>query len=143
MLVEKKSFQSTYKSTLRIEVPVWPDVLQAVLPTNEAKCQPGRPGTTPPLLPDRSQNQGAAPNPHAQDNTTTEPPGAGTLMRKKMRRRMTRMYRRRDKDASPSGKASCSEPRTLMLHGALAISKVCSQKTPADLQGGYSFPLCF
>ena len=27
------SFQSTYKSTLRIEVPVWPDVRQAVLPT--------------------------------------------------------------------------------------------------------------
>ena len=74
-LGQMASFQSTYKSTLRIEVPVWPDVLQAVLPTNKAKCQPGRPGTTPPLLPDRSHNQGVAPNPHAQDNTTTEPPG--------------------------------------------------------------------
>ena len=49
-LGQMASFQSTYKSTLRIEVPVWPEVLQAVLPTNKAKCQPGRPGTTPPSL---------------------------------------------------------------------------------------------
>ena len=26
------SFQDTYKSTLRIEVPVWPEIRQAVLP---------------------------------------------------------------------------------------------------------------
>ena len=31
------SFQSTYKSTLRIEVPVWPDVRQAVLPPTQTK----------------------------------------------------------------------------------------------------------
>ena len=59
-LGQMASFQSTYKSTLRIEVPVWPDVQQAVLPTNKAKCPPGRLGTTPPLLPDRSHNQGVA-----------------------------------------------------------------------------------
>ena len=70
------SFQSTYKSTLRIEVPVWPEVLQAVLPTNKAKCHPGRPVTTPPAPPDRDHNQGAAPGSHAQDNTTAESPGA-------------------------------------------------------------------
>ena len=34
------SFQSSYKSTLRIEVPVWPDVLQAVLPNQQSKRQP-------------------------------------------------------------------------------------------------------
>ena len=34
------SFQSSYKSTLRIEVPVWPDVLQAVLPNQQGKRQP-------------------------------------------------------------------------------------------------------
>ena len=34
------SFQSTYKSTLRIEVPVWPEVGQAVLPSAQAKHQP-------------------------------------------------------------------------------------------------------
>ena len=34
------SFQSTYKSTLRIEVPVWPEVRQAVLPSAQAKHQP-------------------------------------------------------------------------------------------------------
>ena len=28
-LGQMASFQSTYKSTLRIEIPVWPDVLQA------------------------------------------------------------------------------------------------------------------
>ena len=33
------SFQSTYKSTLRIEVPVWPEVVQAVLPPAQAKRQ--------------------------------------------------------------------------------------------------------
>ena len=43
------SFQSTYKSTLRIEVPVWPEVQQGVLTANKAKRHPGSPKSTPPF----------------------------------------------------------------------------------------------
>ena len=42
-LDQMASFQSTYKSSSRIEIPVWPEVQQAVLTTNKAKCYPGRP----------------------------------------------------------------------------------------------------
>ena len=38
------SFQSTYKSTFRIEVPVWPDVQQGVLATKKAMSSPDSPG---------------------------------------------------------------------------------------------------
>ena len=40
------SFQSTYKSTLRIEVPAWPDVQHGVLATKKAMSSPDSPGTT-------------------------------------------------------------------------------------------------
>ena len=43
------SFQSTYKSTLRIEVPVWPDVHQAVLSPVQAQPQPSFSGTISPV----------------------------------------------------------------------------------------------
>ena len=45
------SFQSTYKSTLRIEVPMWPEVQQGVLTANKAKRHPGSPEITPPPPP--------------------------------------------------------------------------------------------
>ena len=40
------SFQSTYKSTFRIEVPVWPDVQQGVLATKKAMSNPDSPRMT-------------------------------------------------------------------------------------------------
>ena len=73
------SFQSTYKSTLRIEVPVWPEVQQAVLTTNKAKRYPGSPKTAPPLPPDGGNSQGVVPEPHTQVNMTKEPTGAGNV----------------------------------------------------------------
>ena len=116
------SFQSTYKSTLRIEVPVWPEVLQAVLPKNKANAHLGRSGIAPsaPLLEITVREQ-----PPAQMHRTIRPlspPVSRQLMRRQRKRRMTRMCLRKGKDASPSGKASCSEPRTPMLHDALEIS---------------------
>ena len=78
-LGQMASFQSTYKSTLRIEVPVWPEVQQAVLTTNEAKCHPGRPMTAPPFPPDGGYSQGVVPGPHTQVNATNEPTGAGNI----------------------------------------------------------------
>ena len=68
------SFQSTYKSTLRIEVPVWPEVLQAVVPKNKANARLGRPGIAPSAPPVRDHSQGAAPSSYAQDNTAAESP---------------------------------------------------------------------
>ena len=76
-LGQMASFQSTYKSTLRIEVPVWPEVRQAALPTAQVKCHPGRRGATSPAPPDRNHKQGVAPSLHGQDNATGESPGAG------------------------------------------------------------------
>ena len=116
------SFQSTYKSTLRIEVPVWPDVQQALLPTNKAKCQSGRPETTPSPLPDRSHNQEAAQNPHALNRMSTEPPGPRNADEEEEDEEEDTDVSPEGQDASPSGKASCSEPRTPTLHGALATS---------------------
>ena len=40
------SFQSTYRSTFRIEVPVWPDVQQGVLATKKATSSPDSQGMT-------------------------------------------------------------------------------------------------
>ena len=68
------SFQSTYKSTLRIEVPVWPEVLQAVLPKNKANAHLGRSGIAPSAPPVRDHSQGAASSSDAQDNTGAESP---------------------------------------------------------------------
>ena len=70
------SFQSTYRSTLRIEVPVWPDVLQAVLPPAQAKRQWEHLETTPLAPPTRDHNWKLRPASQAQDSTTVEPPGA-------------------------------------------------------------------
>ena len=110
-----QSFQSTCKSTLRIEVPVWPEVHQAVLPTTQVKHHPGRRGATSPAPPDRTHKQGVAPSLHGQDNTTVESPG-------ERRRWRTCMCRRWGKDASLSSKASCSERRTLTLQDPLATN---------------------
>ena len=57
---------------------MWPEVLQAVLTTNKAKCHPGRPGTVPPFPPDGGCSQGAVPGPHVQANTATDHTGAGS-----------------------------------------------------------------
>ena len=73
------SFQSTYKSTLRIEVPVWPEVQQGVLTTNKAKRHPGSPKITSPFPPVGNNIQGAVSGPHTQANTTTVPDGAGDI----------------------------------------------------------------
>ena len=40
-LGQQVSFQSSYKSTLRIEVPVWPDTLQALLPNTAQDAEVG------------------------------------------------------------------------------------------------------
>ena len=67
------SFQSTYKSILRIEVPVWPEVVQAVLPPAQAKSQ---------AAPRRTALQTASPlgqscadglTPQTQEGTPIEP----------------------------------------------------------------------
>ena len=99
----------------RIEVPVWPEVRQAVLPTTQVKHHPGRRGATSPAPPDRTHKQGVAPSLHGQDNTTVESPG-------ERRRWRTCMCRRWGKDASLSSKASCSERRTLTLQDPLATN---------------------
>ena len=73
------SFQSANKSTFRIEVPVWPEVRQAVLTTNKAKCHPRSQKTAPPFPPDGGNSQGVVPGPHTQVKTTKEPTGAGNV----------------------------------------------------------------
>ena len=55
-----------------LEVPVWPDVQKAILPTSKAKCQPGRLGNTPPPLPDRHRNHEVASKPRTVDRMSTE-----------------------------------------------------------------------
>ena len=100
------SFQSTYKSTLRIEVPVWPEVVQAVLPPAQAKRQ-------------------AAPRRIALQ--TADPWGQNYALRRvrrrrQRRRRKTPMWRQKDKAVSPSGKASYTEPKIPTQPDALAIN---------------------
>ena len=63
------SFQSTYKSTLRIEVPVWPDVHQAVLSPVQAQPQPSFSGTISPVTTQGDQHRGV---PLPQANTPAE-----------------------------------------------------------------------
>ena len=116
------SFQSTYKSTLRIEVPVWPEVQQGVLTANKAKRHPGSPKITPPFPPlettSREQCQVHTPKQTRLLCLKVQ----GTLRMRRRRKRMIPMCRRRDKVASPSDKASCSEQRILMRRGVTAIS---------------------
>ena len=68
-------FQDTYKSALRIEVPVWPEIRQAVLPPAQAQCQLEPLGITPPATLQRVPGANAVPASHrqAQDHTTTGP----------------------------------------------------------------------
>ena len=110
------SFQSTYKSTLRIEVPVWPEVQQGVLTTNKAKRHPGSPKITPPFPPVGNNIQGAVSGPHTQANTTTVPEAAGDIEDEEEEEDDTYV------PPEGQGKASCSEQRILMRRGVTAIS---------------------
>ena len=70
------SFQSTYKSTLRIEVPVWPEVGQAVLPSAQAKHQPETREATPPAPSPGEQNREAVLESQSREDASIEPSGA-------------------------------------------------------------------
>ena len=74
-LGQMASFQSTYKSTLRIEVPVWPEIRQAVLPPAQAQRLLEPLGAIPSAPPKRDHSGNAAPasQTQAQDHTTAEP----------------------------------------------------------------------
>ena len=63
------SFQSTCKSTLRIEAPVWPEIRQAVLPPAQAQRR------LEPLRTERVHSGNVAPA-SPQDHTTAEPADA-------------------------------------------------------------------
>ena len=76
---DRVSFQSTYKSTLRIEAPVWPDVQQAVLVANKAKCHSGGPTPPPPPPPVENHRQEAESGPATQTVTKNMTSGAGDL----------------------------------------------------------------
>ena len=67
------SFQSTYKSTLRIEVPVWPEVVQAVLPPAQAKCQAAPRRTALQTADPWGQNYAARLTPQTQEGAPIEP----------------------------------------------------------------------
>ena len=114
------SFQSTYKSTFRIEVPVWPDVQQGVLATKKAMSNPDSPMITSTAPPVESNIQMAMSAPATQEETSEMPEATAALTKRRLR--MIPMCHRRDKAASPFGKASCSEQRTPILHEVLAIS---------------------
>ena len=104
-LGQMASFQSTYKSTLRIEV--W------------GPWGPSLP------LPRKGFIAGTQHLPHKRKHKTTRSqsqPMQRMPMKKLRRKRMTSMWRRRGKDASPFDKASCSEPKTDMLPGVRATN---------------------
>ena len=67
------SFQSTYKSTLRIEVPVWPEVVQAVLPPAQAKRQAAPRRTALQTADPWGQNYAVGLTPQTQEGTPIEP----------------------------------------------------------------------
>ena len=67
------SFQSTYKSTLRIEVPVWPDVQQGVLVTTKAMSKPGSPRMTSTSPPVENSIQRTMSVPATQEETSEMP----------------------------------------------------------------------
>ena len=71
-------FQSTYKSTLRIEVPVWPEIRQVVLPPAQSQRLLEPLETISPAPPKRNHSGNVAPasQKQAQDHTTAEPAGA-------------------------------------------------------------------
>jgi len=71
-LGQMASFQSTYKSTLRIEVPVWPEIRQAVLTPAQAQRLLEPLGTIPPAPPERVHSGNVAPasQTQAQDHMT-------------------------------------------------------------------------
>ena len=66
------SCQSTYKSILRIEVPVWPDVGQAVLPPTQAKRPTTPRRTALQTASAREQNRADGPTPQTQEGTPVE-----------------------------------------------------------------------
>ena len=70
------SFQSTYKSFLRIEVPVWPDVVQAVLPPAQAKGQTAPRRTALQTASPREQNRAVGLTPQTQEGAPIEPASA-------------------------------------------------------------------
>ena len=67
------SFQSTYKSTLRIEVPVWPEVVQAVLPPAQAKRQAAPRRTALQKADPWGRNYAVGLTPQTQEGTPIEP----------------------------------------------------------------------
>ena len=71
-LGQMASFQSTYKSTLRIEVPVWPEIRQAALPPAQAQRLLEPVGAIPSAPPKRDHSGNAAPasQTQAQDHMT-------------------------------------------------------------------------
>ena len=73
------SFQSSYKSTLRIEVPVWPDVLQAVLPNQQGKRQPNGARVPVASVPDPGSASAGMQNPRDKGvlPTNATPPSTG------------------------------------------------------------------
>ena len=70
------SFQSTYKSVLRIEVPVWPDVVKAVLPPAQAKRPTTPRRTALQTASAREQNRADGLTPQTQEGTPVEPASA-------------------------------------------------------------------
>ena len=70
------SFQSTYKSILRIEEPVWPEVVQAVPPPAQAKCQAAPRRTALPTAGPRGQCRAVGLTPQTQEGTCIEPASA-------------------------------------------------------------------
>ena len=112
-LGQMASFQSNYKRILRIEVPVWPEIRQAVLPPAQAQrlLEPLGPSLPLPRKGIIAETQRL---PHKRKHKTTRPQSLSMQlmpMRELRRKRMRSLWRRRDKDASPFGKVSYSEPR--------------------------------
>ena len=70
------SFQSTYESILRIEVPMWPEVAQAVLPPAQAKCQAVLRRTALQTASPRGQCHAVGLTPQTQEGTPIEPASA-------------------------------------------------------------------
>ena len=68
--------QSTYKSILRIEVPVWPDVAQAALPPAQAKRPTTPRRTALQTASAREQNRAVGPTPQTQEGNPIEPASA-------------------------------------------------------------------
>ena len=115
------SFQSTYKSTFRIEVPVWPDVQQGVLATKKVMSGHNSPGLTSSAPSAERNTRKAISTPVTQDEqlempkTTVDPEGDEEEVEDDT-------YVPPEKAASLFGKASCSEQRTPTLREVLVIN---------------------